>query len=180
MQDLSRPVKKRKLSEDVDKDRIGSRRKPTKEEREKERMNETSESLDKISNMRFRDAAGRNADAGKPWYSDLSVANKSPVGKDVWGNEDAGRQARDQARLSSNDPLMAMKRGVIQLKEAEQQKAEWRKERENDLTGVEEIARTDREHRHRRQRSRDRSRSRDRNRRHRHHRHRKRSRSPDR
>lgn len=142
-------------------------------------MNETSESLDKISNMRFRDAAGRSDAARKPWYSNLQRAEQQTVGKDVWGNEDAGRQARDQARLSSSDPLMAMKRGVKQLKETEKQKAEWRKERESDLTGIEELARKERKHRHRRHRSRDRSRSRDRERRHRHHKHRRRSRSPD-
>lgn len=112
--------------------------------------------------MRFRDAGGRGKD--KPWYSSLDPTSKADaLGRDVWGNEDAGRQARDQHRLVSNDPLLAMKRGVKQLKDSEKQKAEWRRERERDLNEVEELARKE----SRRKRTHNRDRDRDKRYRHR-------------
>lgn len=130
--------------------------------------------LDNITNMRLRDAAGRGKE--KPWYSSLDPDTKADTaGRDVWGNEDAGRQTRDLNRLITNDPLLAMKRGVKQLKESEKQKAEWRRERERDLNEVEELARQDKRRdrhphndRRTRRRSRDRVRRRSSPRRHRH------------
>lgn len=113
-----------------------------------DRANVTQDPLDHIPNMRLRDAAGRNPDSLRPWYS-VSAPDKpsAEVGRDVWGNEDAGRQARDQKRLDASDPLLAMKRGVKQLKELEKQKSEWRKERERDLHEVEDLARKGRHRR---------------------------------
>lgn len=108
--------------------------------------------LDKISNMRFKDAAGRGKDA--PWYSNPEAPE--PVGKDVWGNEDINRKKRDEARLSSNDPLLSMRRGVKQLRSVEQQRLEWRQQRERDLNEVEDLAREERRrHRHRHRHDRD-------------------------
>lgn len=115
--------------------------------------NVTHEKLDSISNMRFRDAVGRHNGSQNPWYSTASSADPGPgVGRDVWGNEDAGRQARDQKRLNAGDPLLAIKRGVKQLKNVENQKAEWRKERERDLYEVEDLARRERHRRRREER----------------------------
>lgn len=130
--------------------------------------NVTHEQLDSISNMRFRDAAGRHNGAQHPWYSTATSADPtSNVGRDVWGNEDAGRQARDQKRLDASDPLLAIKRGVRQLKDVEKQKTEWRKERERDLYEVEDLARRERHRRRREERhkhDKDKDRHRDRNR----------------
>lgn len=118
--------------------------------------NVTSESLDKISNMLFRDAAGRHAAAQKPWYSTTTSGDREEreMGKDVWGNVDAGRHIRDQQRIDASDPLLAMKRGVKQLKEVEKQKTEWRKEREKDLYEVEDLARKERHRQRKEQRNR--------------------------
>ncbi|KAJ9655916.1 hypothetical protein H2198_005357 [Neophaeococcomyces mojaviensis] len=121
----------------------------------------TADPLDQISNMRFRDAAGRNAST--PWYSAPkpdALDVPAPTGRDVWGNEDAGRHARDQRRLDASDPLLAMKKGVKQLRDADKQKAEWRKERERDLNEVEKLAR--REKRRKRDRDRENARGSDR------------------
>jgi len=131
-----------------------------------QQANVTHEHLDSISNMRFRDAAGRHNGAQRPWYSTATPADPgSNVGKDVWGNEDPGRHTRNQKRLDANDPLLSIKKGVKQLRDVEKQKVEWRKERERDLYEVEDLARKERhrrrrEERHKHDRNRDRHRSR--------------------
>lgn len=110
--------------------------------------------------MRFRDAAGRSSQT--PWYSvskpDPSI-DAAPVGRDVWGNEDKNRYVRDQKRIDSSDPLLAMKKGVKQLKEVEKQRNEWRRERERDLNEVVELARKERHRRRRKERHKARGRS---------------------
>lgn len=137
--------------------------------------------LDQISNMRFRDAAGRGSESQRPWYNALSLDDgKTAIGRDVWGNEDAGRQERDQKRLDANDPLLAMKKGVKQLKETEKQKAEWRRERERDLHEVEELARKASKHRHKHRHKHDRNKHFDSRRDRDKHHTRRRSRSPER
>lgn len=165
--------------------RRGSARKPEEDVTGKQNRNNQSNTsddpLDHISNMRFRDAAGRHADALTPWYNSFTSSNDatSSTHRDVWGNEDAGRQSRDQQRMIANDPLLAMKRGVKQLREAEKQKADWMQERERDLVEVEKLARRERRRRRKGEENRrvgDRDRYKDR---HRHRRrHRSRSRSP--
>lgn len=126
--------------------------------REAQEANVTAEPLDKISNMRFRDAAGRHPDARQPWYSTATSNDKNPgTGRDVWGNEDAGRHARNQKRLDASDPLLAIKRGVKQLKDVEKQKSEWRREREKDLYEVEDLARKERHRRRKEERRKHRS-----------------------
>jgi len=152
------------------------------------RMNASDDPLDHISNMRFRDAAGRRPDARTPWYSSLASDHPTPAtGRDVWGNEDSGRQARDQKRLDTTDPLLFMKKGVKQLREVEKQKGEWRQERERDLHEVEHLARRERHrrrkeegHQHGRDRNRDRDRDKHGHRKRRRSRSRSRSRSPKR
>lgn len=115
---------------------------------DRNRANISSDPLDlnKISNMRFRDAAGRNNhNARKPWYVTPAPSDESQPslgnGTNVWGKEDAGRSLRDKQRLDASDPMLVMKRGVKQLREVERQKEEWRKERERDLGEVEVLAR---------------------------------------
>lgn len=108
--------------------------------------------------MRFANAAGFKEDIGRrPWYSssgqDVTAPGSMPE-KDVWGNEDPRRKEREQARLSSNDPLAAMKRGVQQLKATEQERKRWNEEKRAELKAL------DAEERHRsRHRRRDRARS---------------------
>lgn len=159
--------------------------------------------------MRF-DAAGSNRSnpATKPWYAGvisrsahagISDQQHSPfmeeVGRDVWGNEDVNRKARDAARISTADPMAMMQMAQRKLKAVEREREMWKKEREVEVGDGHDIARRERHSRdhddgsgrrhrsHRRSRSRsrspgrrhsrkhDRSRSRDRDRGHRHQRH---------
>lgn len=146
--------------------------------KDKANTSKSGDPLDRISNMRFRDAGGRHSHMQQPWYSSLNPGSApDTVGRDVWGNEDAGRQARNQKRVVDNDPLLAMKKGVKQLREVEKQKSEWRVERERDLNEVEELARRER-HRRRKEDRQKHGRDRDKYGNGRRSRHRSRSRSP--
>lgn len=141
-----RPSKHPRASEDA-------RDRSRKRSEDLHQANVTEESIDQISNMRFRDAAGRHAHAQRPWYSTTALDHEiREVGRDVWGNEDAGRHARNQKRLDASDPLLAIKKGVKQLKDVEKQKAEWRREREKDLYEVEDLARRERHRRRKEER----------------------------
>ncbi|CAI7602105.1 hypothetical protein PCG10_005161 [Penicillium crustosum] len=105
--------------------------------------------------MRFSNAAGFKETIGrKPWYSSSEQNATAPGAmpeKDVWGNEDPRRKERTQARMSANDPLAAIKRGVRQLKATEQERKRWNdeKRREIETLKAEEIRRSG----HRRRRS---------------------------
>lgn len=107
--------------------------------------------------MRFSNAAGfKEKICRQPWYSfsgqDLAAPESMPE-KDVWGNEDPRRKEREKARLDSNDPLAAMKRGVRQLRATEQERKRWNEEKRKEL----EALKTDERHRsrhHRKRRSR--------------------------
>lgn len=113
--------------------------------------------------MRFSNAAGYRESAGqKPWYSSSASKVMAPdhmPDKDVWGNEDPMRKERERARLDANDPLVAMKAGVRQLKQVERERKKWQEERAREL---EELKRAEKiSSRRRRRRSRSRSRSRE-------------------
>ena len=98
---------------------------------------------DSLQGMRFSDAAGYDKRAGKPWYNTSEAdihASLDTTGRDVWGNEDPRRLDREAQRTSASDPLAAMKRGVKQLKKAENERAQWKAQRESDLTEVEHLA----------------------------------------
>ena len=104
--------------------------------------------------MRFSNAAGFKESIGqKPWYSaeQNATAPESMSEKDVWGTEDPRRKERVQARMSANDPLAVMKRGVRQLKATEQERKRWNEEkrRETEALKAEEV----RQSSHRRRRS---------------------------
>lgn len=116
---------------------------PKNEDVELEKTKKRQEYEDQYT-LRLSNAAGTQRGSGAPWYSrskkESVLADVFP-GKDVWGNEDPGRQAREQTRLSSADPLTAMKKGVRQLRESEVRRKEWMKQRERDLNEVEKLAR---------------------------------------
>ncbi|KAI5306589.1 hypothetical protein KEM56_000174, partial [Ascosphaera pollenicola] len=88
-----------------------------------------------------------------PWYTSSTgnlTSTDITVGKDVWGNEDPRRQQRQQQRQIFDDPLMAIKRGVGQLREAERARKRIEEERRQEL---ESLKRADHEfHRSRRRR----------------------------
>ncbi|OQE30995.1 hypothetical protein PENFLA_c002G10843 [Penicillium flavigenum] len=90
--------------------------------------------------MRFSNAAGFKETIGqKTWYSSAEqnvTAPGSMPEKDVWGNEDPRRKERTQARMSANDPLAAMKRGVRQLKATEQERRRWNDEKRREIEAL--------------------------------------------
>ncbi|KAJ5188550.1 hypothetical protein N7491_004871 [Penicillium cf. griseofulvum] len=105
--------------------------------------------------MRFSNAAGfKETIDRKPWYSSAEQNATAPgpmPEKDVWGNEDPRRKERTQARMSANDPLMAIKRGVRQLKTTEQERKRWNDEKRREIENLK--AEETRQSRRRRRRS---------------------------
>lgn len=90
-------------------------------------------------------ATGMDSTSRQPWYTaspDRPNGSNLPS-KDVWGNEDPRRKERDHQRLTANDPLTAMKRGIQQLRKAERHRKEWMVQREMDLNEVEQMAKRD-------------------------------------
>ncbi|OJJ44270.1 hypothetical protein ASPZODRAFT_168566 [Penicilliopsis zonata CBS 506.65] len=115
--------------------------------------------------MRFSNAAGFRESVGQsPWYSSSSHGGQAPQPmseKDVWGNEDPLRKERERARLDSNDPLAAMKKGVRQLQAVEKARKQWNEDRLIEMKRLQTDAysdqhRSSRQHRRRRERSRPR------------------------
>ncbi|KAL2863635.1 uncharacterized protein BJX67DRAFT_384483 [Aspergillus lucknowensis] len=90
--------------------------------------------------MRLSNAAGFRQSVGtNPWYSSFKgdgVAPESIPSKDVWGNEDPMRKEREKARIDMNDPLLAMKKGVHQLKSVEIERKKWNLERSRELDAL--------------------------------------------
>ena len=91
--------------------------------------------------MRFSNAAGFKQDVGQqPWYSSIDPSAQdgddgatATLAIDVWGNEDPRRKERYTRRLTANDPLSAMKRGVEELREVEKERNHWKEERDRDI-----------------------------------------------
>ncbi|KAK5048575.1 hypothetical protein LTR84_005666 [Exophiala bonariae] len=100
-------------------------------------------------------AAHGSSASDVPWYSTSNKTHPSShiPSKEPWGETSPRRKERQAARMSSSDPLAAMKRGVKQLRESERQRKEWRDQRERDLREVEDLAR--RRDRERKKRKRD-------------------------
>ncbi len=113
--------------------------------------------------MRFSNAAGFKQDIGaKPWYSSSKAKLdedgkkdilEDAVGKDVWGNEDPRRKEREKMRLDAGDPLMAIRRGVEDLRKVERQRKVWVEERDREARELKELAERERRRRKRRRRS---------------------------
>ncbi|KAL5117021.1 hypothetical protein ACEQ8H_005107 [Pleosporales sp. CAS-2024a] len=94
--------------------------------------------------MRFSHAAGREG-LKKPWYAapqqpptqaDGPVSALDDPGfesKHVWGNEDARRKEREQARITSNDPFAFMQQAQRQLKKSREEKKQFAAERDREL-----------------------------------------------
>lgn len=100
--------------------------------------------------MRFSNAAGRDGfAAGDPWYAksdsrrataatatneglEAEIGLEAPT-KDVWGNDDPKRRARETQRLISSDPLAMMKMGAKKVREIEKERKKEIGEREKEL-----------------------------------------------
>lgn len=132
---------------------------PSRAEKNAETEAETAKKKRELEDqytMRFSNAAGYKQGMEAPWYStstrDLAAQTQGVLSKDVWGNEDPRRQEREQIRLSTNDPLAAMKKGVRQLREVEKERKKWNDERQREL---EALRQEDKKLRRRRRDSRD-------------------------
>ncbi|KAF9893065.1 hypothetical protein FE257_012476 [Aspergillus nanangensis] len=109
-------------------------------EAEKE-LAEKQRSYEDQYTMRFSNAAGFRQSVGQaPWYSSSGnggIAPESISEKNVWGNKDPMRQEREKVRMSANDPLAAIKKGVRQLRTVEQERKKWNDERSKELEALE-------------------------------------------
>lgn len=137
-------------------------------EAEKERKERERELEDQYT-MRFSNAAGfKQNPQNAPWYDrntlqsrDADDLIKPQPGRNAFGKEDPRRHQRDAARMSSADPMAAMKLAQIKLKDVESQRNVSRREREQDLRELRAHHECS-ERRHKRHKHRDRK--------HRHHR----------
>jgi hypothetical protein len=110
-------------------------------EAEKEAAKKKKEYEDQFT-MRFSNAAGFKQGLENPWYS-KSTGEKDTIdeevpGKDVWGNEDPRRKARQEARIVSSDPLAMMRQGAAQARQVEKERRRWREEKEKEIRELEE------------------------------------------
>ena len=127
---------------------------PKNAEAEEETARKKREFEDQYT-MRFSNAAGfKQAVGQKPWYQALDVEDGEKqqqgqtVSKDVWGNEDPRRKEREKMRMAADDPLAAIQRGVVELREVERERKRWKEEKERELRDLVEAERA----RHRRKR----------------------------
>lgn len=129
--------------------------------------------------MRFSNAAGRDGfAAGDPWYAqsgsrrgsrslltkeelDAEIGIEAPT-KDVWGNADPRRKARETERITSSDPLAMMKMGAKRVREVEKERKRENEERERELRNLRKEERRQEKRQRRERREEDRERRRDR------------------
>ena len=114
--------------------------------------------------MRFSNAAGFKNGMEKPWYASNKMSGAvektsdeavlaAVQEKDVWGNVDPMRKARESNRISSNDPFAAMQQAQRQLKQSGKDKERWQEARIvelKELKDTEEKSRMRRKHGRRR------------------------------
>ncbi|UKZ77295.1 hypothetical protein TrVFT333_005015 [Trichoderma virens FT-333] len=116
------------------------------EEAEAEKKKKEKEYEDQYT-MRFSNAAGKDG-LSRPWYSQREGVAPDASSKDVWGNNDPDRKARDTHRINSNDPLAMMKKGASQIRELKRERMKIQAERDEELRQLRKEEHRDR-HRHR-------------------------------
>ncbi|KAL8712588.1 MAG: hypothetical protein Q9220_003119 [cf. Caloplaca sp. 1 TL-2023] len=117
---------------------------PKNTEVEAEKARKKKELEDQYT-MRFANAAGFKQSIGdKPWYqtkaTDAGEEPDVPM-KNVWGNDDPRRKEREKARITADDPMAAMRKGVSLLREVEREREQWRAEREQETRDSAEVQR---------------------------------------
>jgi hypothetical protein len=139
-------------------------------EAEKEKARKKREEEDQYR-MRFTNAAGKDGIGlmdGGPWYvknesrrKDKATGNDfrqqekdfdAPT-TDAFGRDDPGRKAREMARISSGDPLAAMKKGAAKVREVKAERRQFAEEKAREL---EELRREERRNNRRKRRDRER------------------------
>ena len=119
---------------------------PKNAEVEAEKAKKQKEYEDQYT-MRFSNAAGfKQAIGQKPWYQTMDDdENKDgepeTVSKDVWGNEDPRRKAREIRGIAADDPLAAIQRGVAGVREVERERQKWKEEKDREIREIEEAER---------------------------------------
>lgn len=109
--------------------------------------------------MRFSHAAGYKTNGSTPWYADGKAQKKNTLDeerKDAFGNIDPARKQRDQTRTSTNDPMAFMNKAQAQLRQAENDRAEWDRQKRKEIEALE---REEKEERRRRRKRREREKS---------------------
>lgn len=97
--------------------------------------------------MRFSNAAGFKQAIGKePWYHKTSAITDEggeveAPSKDVWGNEDPRRKEREKMRIVADDPLAAIQKGVVGVREVERERKKWKEEKNREIRELEEAER---------------------------------------
>ncbi|KAI2622863.1 hypothetical protein GGS21DRAFT_547234 [Xylaria nigripes] len=141
---------------------VGASRNQKNEEAEREAAEKRRDFEDQYT-MRFANAGGRNnggVTGSGPWYAsngarDLrgsaDIRDQAP-GKDVWGNEDPKRKAREAARVASNDPLAMMKKGAAKVRDVERERRTLNEEKARELK---QLRREEKRHEKRRSRHND-------------------------
>ena len=110
--------------------------------------------------MRFSNAAGfKQAVGQKPWYHNMGASGDNDgeseiPSKDVWGNEDPRRKDREKMRMAADDPLAAIQKGVVGVREMERERKKWKEEKDREIREIEEAERR-REKRKRRRQEKD-------------------------
>ena len=110
--------------------------------------------------LRFSHAAGKdNSLVSKetPWYQNAAAsadAIHSITAIDAFGNPDAGRKARDAARLSLSDPLALMRQGAKKVREINKERRLEQEESQRKIRQLEREERHERKQRRREQRGR--------------------------
>ena len=103
--------------------------------------------------MRFSNAAGFKQGLNAPWYATGCKGHAEIPRKDVSGDDDIRKKAREKARAANDDPLAVIKKGVKQLHDVENRRQDWRAGRERELReleGLQHSSRFKRTHRKRR------------------------------
>ncbi|KAK5137995.1 hypothetical protein LTR08_005792 [Meristemomyces frigidus] len=124
-------------------DEKATRRAEKNAEVEAEKAKKRKREEDQVT-MRFSNAAGFRNGVKKPWYASKKLygsAENPPTAvvlaavdeKDVWGNADPLRKAREGNRISSSDPFAAMQQAQRQLKQSGKDRERWYKERMSEL-----------------------------------------------
>ena len=109
---------------------------PKNAEVEAEKAKKKKECEDQYT-MRFSNAAGFKQSMGdKPWYQSMESRSEDfgeAPSKDVWGNEDPRRKERERMRVAADDPMAAMQKGVTQLRQVENERRKWQRERDLEI-----------------------------------------------
>ena len=118
-----------------EKSRKSSSRNSRNPEAEQEKAKKSRELEDQYT-MRFSNATGFKDAVDKPqWYHSKFVVDggHETPSKNVWRDEDPQRRHREQNRMSADDPLASIQRGVKGVRQAAQGRKEWKERQRSEI-----------------------------------------------